>query len=400
MIGAGALVAGAALVALIRASRRIDAIFPDVARSLGLERSTAREGSVFSAIVERERLWGTIDGRALEVESFRRRSGQLRERHTRVVLGGLSGLARFAVHVTRARAPQAHAVLTDDATFDRARGLASDAPGLVRAALGTEVRAKLLACDVDALNLRVDGDHVVASFADTPASKEQLERVIDVVRALADAAPREGAPRASPELADAREADEAHGAHVDALARTFGFSLAALAANRQGRIHPEQLAWARGAGRAGARTLFVLAALALVGGLGGAALFYQDLGPSPSRVDVNATLAIAGAGVLVALGFAAWGRALARRAALRLERFVQGVAERAEGPIEKRHVRGGRNAPDSYAFRVGDRWFGVRRSHFDALTEGVRHRVYFAGEQLLSIEPAPREKSDVSAPRR
>ena len=176
--------------------------------------------------------------------------------------------------------------------------------------------------------------------------------------------------------------------YLEQLGRQYGFTLDELEANRRGALHPEQLA--RGL-RKGLVSIVVLATLGLLAlgiGLVGAHTFYEGLGPDPSRVDVNAAYAIAGAGVSLGLVLLVCaGISVARRRA-RKAAFAVGRIEVLEGALDKIRIGGTTRA---FHFRVGGRSFSTLSTVWELLTQGANYRLYCVADQLLSFEPVVAE---------
>lgn len=175
--------------------------------------------------------------------------------------------------------------------------------------------------------------------------------------------------------------------HLDQLGRAYGFTLSELESNRKGEIHPAQLARGIRKGIVSIVLRALFGVLVLGGGLVGAWIYYSDLGPAPSQVDLNAVYLIVGASVLVALGlFAFAAKGLARHRA-RKAVFLQGRIEVVDGPMNKIHISGRGGVPSQYIFRVGNRSLHVLPKLWELLTQGARYRLYYGADQLLSFEP-------------
>jgi hypothetical protein len=178
--------------------------------------------------------------------------------------------------------------------------------------------------------------------------------------------------------------------YLEQLGRHHGFTLDELEANRRGALHPAQ--FARGL-RKGLVSIIVLATLGLLAlgtGMAGAYAFYRDLGPDPSRVDVNAAYAIAGAGVFLGLVFfVCAGISVARRGA-RKAAFLAGRIEVLEGALDKTRIIGG-GGPGEFRFRVAGRSFPTGPAVWELLTQGAKYRLYCIADQLLSFEPVAAE---------
>lgn len=175
------------------------------------------------------------------------------------------------------------------------------------------------------------------------------------------------------------------------LGRAYGFTLDQLEANRAGLIHPAQLARGRASGVARGAMLLILAIAALSGGAAGASALHDELRPPISQVDMNGVYALVAAGVLVAITLGA--AALATLLGVRQRRgiYARGELCVVEGPAHKIHIHRRGGAGDTRLCRVGDRTFPTQRSAWDLITQGAQYRAYFAGSDLLSIEPGPKK---------
>ncbi len=177
--------------------------------------------------------------------------------------------------------------------------------------------------------------------------------------------------------------------HLDQLARAHGFTLEMLMANRAGHVHPTQRVQGGRKGIGLAVFLFVLAFLLLAGGVGGAALFYDDLRPPISDTDMNAVYAMAGAGVVLGLAAVAGGIVTVLRVGQRRGAYQRGALAVVEGPLAKAVIRGSRGVPDVYRYQIGGRTFDfVPREGWELVAHGARYRVYCVGSDLLSLEPS------------
>ncbi len=184
--------------------------------------------------------------------------------------------------------------------------------------------------------------------------------------------------------------------YLEQLGREHGFTLAELEANRQGALHPAQLARGTRKGLASVVVLTVLGFLALGGGLVGAYVFYDGLGPDPSSVDLNAVYVTGGAGVVLALiFFVGAGTSFVRRRA-RKAAFVRGRIDVLEGPLNKVHIRG-RGFASQYIFRVGGRSFRTSEKLWELLTQGAHYRLYCVADQLLSFAPGSAESGSAAS---
>jgi hypothetical protein len=175
-------------------------------------------------------------------------------------------------------------------------------------------------------------------------------------------------------------------AYLDQLGRAHGFDREQLAMNRAGRVHPSQAARGKRSGIGCGVFLVLLALLVLAGGTGGAAALYSDLREPISRVDMNGVYALAAAGVLLSLVFAAIAVSQFLSVGRRRGQYATGGCGLAEGPLFKTRVRHSRN-PDTYHVEVGGLRFTVGQALFDLVTQGARYRVYHVAGDLLSLEP-------------
>jgi hypothetical protein len=173
--------------------------------------------------------------------------------------------------------------------------------------------------------------------------------------------------------------------YVDQLAKAHGFTMEELAANRARQIHAAQIARARGKGTVSGVVLVILSLLALAGGVGGALLLHADLRPPVSQVDMNGVYMLAGGGVVVALGLAAGALATFVGVSRRRGAYARNEIAAVDGPAQKLHVRRGSN--NWYRCTFSGRTFEVSREAFELVNQGLRYRVYFVRDELLSLEP-------------
>lgn len=177
-------------------------------------------------------------------------------------------------------------------------------------------------------------------------------------------------------------------AYLTQLAASHKFTLEQLAANRAGRIHPEQLARRRRSGIRWVIVLIVLSVLVGVAGVAGAIMAY-DLPMPPSGVDRAGFFQLTGGGLVVA-------------AALLIAALVKGMNVRrmlgrsdvsmVEGPLHKSHLGG--SGGDVHAYHIGNRKFDfIPRDAWHLVTNGMQYRVYFRDKELLSLEPSGRPGS-------
>jgi len=171
-------------------------------------------------------------------------------------------------------------------------------------------------------------------------------------------------------------------AYLEQLAATHRFTLEQLAANREGRIHPEQLARHRRSGMRWIVTLVVFAVLVGAAGVIGAVEIYGFPPPS-DRVDRNGFFALAGGGLLLAVGFVVGAVVVA----LKIRRMTGQSAGVVAGPVQKIDVSG--PGGNTYSYVVSNRRFEfIPHDGWVLVTQGMRYRAYFMGNRLLSIEPA------------
>lgn len=389
------LVIAAALYGIVYWWRRNKAIFPAAASKYGLTFAHESRRWEATGMTYVDRLRGTVNGAPLEVESTYKTQGRLRARRTVIASRAPVRLPACTINVSRRRpVATVHLVPTGDAHFDAQRALTCDRPTVVRDLLTPAVRAALLACPQPELQLVLDGERVDLVFPNTPFSQAELQGPIDVVLAIAQA----GTPTASdqaamphPVGAGSRSEGRMHAQlYLEQLGRAHGFTLAELQTNRLGLVHPGQLASGTRLGLGAALTTFVLGTLALAGGLLGAYLFHESLGPKPTQTDLNAVYAIGGVGVVVALAFfIGTGVSLAKRQA-RNAAYAKRRIDVLEGALHKVYVQGRTDVPDRYLFKVDGRSFDASRTLFELLTEGAHYKLYCVGDRLLSFEPVTR----------
>ncbi len=385
---AGGLVLLGIVVAAVRWSRAIDAIFPDAARVYRLTYARRTVGSFFTGRGEHLTLHGEIEGVPIDVLAHMERRGRYRITGTTI-----TATVHFPVRIstltvswTRPLHPM-HLVSTGDAWFDSLRHVTCDAPDTARVVLTPAVRAALLTCPQRDVRLTVGGDAVVLSWGTQPATALELRAPLDLMLALValsravPALDSPGAPSApTPHLHD-------DGAAV--LSRAFGFSPEQLEANRRGRLHPEQRArLARQGGGEAFGWLFVGALFAALGVAGGTYNYYDRMEPTVATFAIPATLGLILAGACC-LGFF-WTRTQ-RRA--RRDVLATGAPEVLEGPIKPWEIRGHGVAP-RYGFTVVGRTFDSTPTWNAMLTHGAYYRVYVAHDTVLSIEPTRALGSD------
>lgn len=182
---------GAAVVALLaylifRWSRKLDAIFPDLAKEYGLEFARESKGSAFTNVKQSQILRGVAQGVPLQVVATYETRGRMRMRSTWIAIPAPSGVTPCTINLQRQRpAAEVHLVRSGDAAFDAQWWVTSDAPGAVRALLTPAARAQLQACPQSELRVVVEGGHLVLSIADTPSNRAELQGPIRLALALA-----------------------------------------------------------------------------------------------------------------------------------------------------------------------------------------------------------------------
>ncbi|MBL8920320.1 MAG: hypothetical protein JNJ54_15745 [Myxococcaceae bacterium] len=176
--------------------------------------------------------------------------------------------------------------------------------------------------------------------------------------------------------------------YLTQLGQAHGFTLEHLEANRQGRIHAEQVS--RSKGRGGPITAIVFTVLSAVGGSVGAFLYYDDARKPLARLDRNALVGILGATVLVTLFFLAIAVSSVRARKRRVAAFEAGRVEVLSGPVVKKGVQGRGGNPGAFHLHFGDRRFWVLRQTWELVTHGATYRAYVVNDQLLSLEPVAR----------
>lgn len=376
---AGGLVALAVVVALVRWDRRVVAIFPDAAVHYGLAFARMAVGNLFTGRGEHLTLRGQARGVRVDVLARNERTGRLRTSHTRVVAA--VSLPVRPCTLTVSRAPPLHTlhlVRTGDATFDAQRSITCDAPEVTGLVFTPPVREAALRCPQDTLQLEVTGDHVVLSWPSTPLTALELRAPLELV--LAVAALKPSAPVRAGPIDGPADAASPHDAL--ALAGVFGIPAEHLEANRQGRLHPDQLALLYGLGGGESLWLLLAAVLCAGGGLGAGIYVYDDrLEPTLGAFLLPAMMGGVPASVLF-VGYL-WTRAQ-RRA--RHDAIATGAPQTIEGPVRPWEVRG-HGVPPRCGFDIGGRTFASNRSWNARLTPGAYYRVYFMYDVVLSIEP-------------
>ncbi len=176
---------------------------------------------------------------------------------------------------------------------------------------------------------------------------------------------------------------------LEKLAAAHGFTLEELAENRAGRLTARQTARGLRRRRASVIIFSVLALLAFAGGVGGAALLWDDFTRGFTqpigRVDRNGLVLLGGGGVVLASLFL-WGAVSSARAeSRRLAVWRQGRVDVLEGPLKKilRTGQGG----TAHMYSLGGITFYVHREAWELVPGGDRFRLYCVARELLSLEP-------------
>ncbi|MFL5800646.1 MAG: hypothetical protein ACJ8CR_02785 [Roseiflexaceae bacterium] len=170
-----------------------------------------------------------------------------------------------------------------------------------------------------------------------------------------------------------RDAQPAGDDLLATLAQTNNFSLGALAANRAGRLAPEQVVALQR--RAIYRLVF-----------GAVCIVVASL--IPILFGSTAGLIVFGSGVVVLIGGIAFFKAYKTFADSQ-----DGKVEMIEGHVTRHMYTATDTEGESttYYYVIDKRRFEVSAAAFQALAEGRRYRLYYApgSGDLLSIEPAP-----------
>lgn len=181
-IAGGGVVVGAGVFALVRFSRKLDALWPDTAKKYGLAYTKNGEGSAFTNSKEAH----TLTGPSLTVISTREQVGNQRRTGTLIAAVSERVPAGLQLEISRTR-PKAslHLVTTGDARFDGLRFVLSESAEQARALMTPEVRAWLLKCPQWTLRVATERGRVVLSFGDLVTDHADLEGPIEVALALA-----------------------------------------------------------------------------------------------------------------------------------------------------------------------------------------------------------------------
>jgi len=378
---AGGIVLLVIVVYLMRGSRRFDAVFPNAATKYGLTYSRRSVGSYFTGRGEHKSLQGQTQGLKFDVLARREYSGRYRISGTTITATVHIPVTPCTMTVSRERPLHTmHAVATGDAWFDTLRFVRCDAPETMGVVLTPPVRTALLRCPQDELRLTVTGEQVVLSWAGLPSTALELQAPIDVVLALAttdhSALTHVETPGTRNALTSVVRDDD-----VSVLSRAFGFTPEHLAANRQGRLHPEQRA--RVARREGGETVgfLIVGALFVVAGVAGGIYNYKySIYATFGHFAFPAALGLVLAGACGAGFFWSRGKRHAR-----IEVLDTGAPQLVEGPVRPWERRGHGMQP-LVGFTIGEKTFNSTPTWNALLTPGAYYRVYFVQDVLLSIE--------------
>jgi hypothetical protein len=199
------------------------------------------------------------------------------------------------------------------------------------------------------------------------------------------------ADTADPSLVAPLPAAEA-AALTRALSDANGFRADALAANRAGRITPEQAARVRHDERRGAPTGWVVGVLLLAVGAAAVVLFgpgfLRDVTRHRARGDLDALWSdfLAALGVVFCFGFGWIALASARGGAWRRD-LREGRVEMVEGVGRKVDRSSGPNYV-AFEYVIGEKSFSVGAAGYHALVPGARYRAWYLphSSHLLNIE--------------
>ncbi|MFT3711230.1 MAG: hypothetical protein QM817_26670 [Archangium sp.] len=168
------------------------------------------------------------------------------------------------------------------------------------------------------------------------------------------------------------------------LLREADFTLEDLEANRRGKLTMQQLSKHR-PGNGGFVFMLFVSMLLFVGGVGGAAVFYDSLRKPVERVDMNGVYALAAGGLL--FGFAALGIAISILRSARTKRAVIDTGVCIFWDIDFAFTREQLTFKDYFYIRRGEEQLSIWRNLARVMKPGGRYRVYIAGGGLVSLEP-------------
>lgn len=386
-IAAGGVVVAVLIVLLVRWLKKMDAIWPDAAKALGLLFREDDQGNpwVTNVLTRSSIVEGVLDGVPVRLAATTERRGNTRRIQTTVTAVAQSAGPAFTVQLAMgAKRPkqQFHVIALGDAHFDRKVVLSGEEPDAVRARIDRPVREALLALPytIDQLGLTVTAQEVTLAWPGTPSQQPEIETLIRAAVAIAGAKPQGGPARAAPP--PTRSSPPApKGDYLRQLADGFGFTLEQLEANRRGTIHEGQRKKV-GVGCGVFFAIFFMLA-SLGGGVGGAIALYADFQKPISSTDMNGIYALGGAGVVVGFLFLlatiASFRTIARRKAAYL-----GAPVVFEGPVQKIQITGQHT---DHRLNVGGLHVSVPKPGWDLVTQSAGYRLYTANDELLSIEP-------------
>jgi hypothetical protein len=189
-IAVGAVVFIVIVVAIARAVRSMDAIWPACAQKLGLTFRNEDGGNGFTSQARRAQiLEGTPYGIPLRLVATWERTGRTIRKGTRVQARSPFPTPHvFSFEIARnTGAAQFHAVPTGDPQFDRIFCLKSDAPQLVRALVNPNMRAAMMGLPFIEFLLSYERGEVCLSYGGTPTTTQELEAPIHVALAAAQA---------------------------------------------------------------------------------------------------------------------------------------------------------------------------------------------------------------------
>lgn len=366
-------------VALFRWLEKMDAIWPQTAKKLGLRFREQSSGNPLLAAsrIQSKVIEGVLDGVPIRLVASRETIGNVRRATTVVSAVVQTPGAPFTVQIAKgAQRPESqfHAIPLGDAEFDQKVMLSGEQPAAVRARFDRSVRAAILAVPIDQLGLTVTATEVTLSLPWMPFRANEVEALIRAARTIAGAAPT-NAPVPAPSVPK-------RDAYLGQLAEGFGFTLEQLDANRRGEIHESQRKKVGVGCGPFVAIFFTLATLG--GGVGGAFALYDDFRKPISRTDMNGIYALGGAGVVLGLICLAITISAFRGVAARKRAYL-GRPEVVEGPVQKVSISGRYVA---FKLNLGGRTFVTPKKGWDLITQSARYRVYAVHGELISVEPA------------
>lgn len=188
-LAAGSLAFVGIVGGFVKFALRVNAIWPDTAKQLGLVFKDRDAGNAFTSRSEAQQsVEGIISGVAIRAFEFRERVGGTTRSGTRVLGRALVPTERqftFQLERNAANGPRFHVVDTGDPAFDRTVVLKSESPEDVRALLDPAVRTAMLWLTRPAASVSYDRGELCLAYGGTPSSQEELERAIRFVVAAA-----------------------------------------------------------------------------------------------------------------------------------------------------------------------------------------------------------------------